>query len=53
MLDIALKKNSYKTPLFAIVKKKNEASNKIFQKLGFSLLKEDQKRDLNYFSKCN
>ena len=53
MLDIALKKNSYKTPLFAIVRKKNKASNKIFQKLGFSLLKEDRKRDLIYFSKIN
>ena len=53
MLDIAIKKNPYKTPLFAIVRKKNEASNKIFKKLGFLLLKKDQKRDLNYFSKYN
>ena len=53
MLDMALKKNSYKTPLFAIVRKKNDASSKIFQKLGFSLLKEDRKRDLIYFSKSN
>jgi len=51
MLNLAIKKNSIKTNLYAIVKKNNEASKKIFKKLGFLLFKKDQKRGLVYYSK--
>jgi RimJ/RimL family protein N-acetyltransferase len=51
MLNLAIKKNSIKTNLYAIVKKNNEASKKIFKKLGFFLFKKDQKRGLVYYSK--
>lgn len=51
MLNLAIKKNSIKTNLCAIVKKDNEASKKIFIKLGFLLFKKDQKRGLFYYLK--
>lgn len=51
MLNLAIKKNSTKTNLFAIVKKNNEPSKKIFKKLGFLLFKIDQKRGLFYYLK--
>ena len=51
MLNLAIKKNSFKTNLYAIVKKNNEASKKIFKKLGFLLFKKDQKCGLVYYSK--
>ena len=53
MLYMALKKNFYKTPIYAIVKKNNEASNKIFKKLGFVLLKNYMKNNLIYYLKNN
>ena len=53
MLKLAIKKNSLKTPLYAVVRKNNIASNKIFKKLGFTLFKKDQKSILQYYLKKN
>ena len=53
MLNMALKKNFYKTPIYATVKKNNEASNKIFKKLGFILLKNYLKNNFIYYLKNN
>jgi len=53
MLNLALKKNIFKTPIYAIVKKNNEASNKIFKKLGFILSKNYQKNNFIYYLKKN
>ena len=53
MLSLALKKNIFNTPIYAIVKKNNEASNKIFKKLGFILLRNYQKNNFIYYLKKN
>ena len=51
MLNLALKKNSFKTPVYATVKKNNIPSNKIMKKLGFLIEKKKQKDDLIYYYK--
>jgi len=53
MLNSALKKKFFKGPLYAIVKKHNHASNKIFKKLGFELIKTDKKNKNIYYLKNN
>jgi len=53
MLNLAFRKNLFKTPLYAIVKKSNEASNNIFRKLGFEILKNYQKNNFIYYLKKN
>ena len=53
MLNLAFRKNLFKTPLYAIVKKSNEASNNIFRKLGFEILKNYQKNNFIYCLKKN
>tara|TARA_B100000902_G_scaffold399197_1_gene468926 strand:- start:3729 stop:5204 length:1476 start_codon:yes stop_codon:yes gene_type:complete len=51
MLKLALKKRIFKTRLYAVVKKNNEVSVKIFKKLGFIYLKNHQKRNFIYYLK--
>jgi len=53
MLNRALKNSFFKTPLYAVVRKNNEASNKIFIKLGFVILKNYQKNYFIYYLKNN
>ena len=53
MLNSALKIKFFKGPLYAIVKKHNHASNKIFKKLGFELIKTDKKNKNIYYLKNN
>jgi L-amino acid N-acyltransferase YncA len=53
MLNRAFKNSFFKTSLYAVVKKNNEASNKIFTKLGFVSLKNYQKNNFIYYLKNN
>ena len=53
MLKLAIEKNIFKTPLYAVVNKDNIASNKIFKKLGFSLQVNEHKHGFFYYFKNN
>ena len=53
MLNRALKNSFFKTSLYAVVRKNNEASYKIFIKLGFVILKNYKKNNFIYYLKNN
>ena len=53
MINLALKKRICRTEAYAIVRKNDYASKKIFRKLGFKLVKIDQQKKFIYHLKNN
>ena len=51
MLKMALKKKIFGSTYYAVVRNINHPSNKIFQKLGFKLIKKNSQKKLNYYLK--
>ena len=51
MIKLALEKFYLKRPIYAIVKKKNIASKKIFEKLSFEKIKTNQNHTVTYLKK--
>ena len=53
MINLALKKKICRTEVYALVKKNNYFSKKIFRKLGFKLVKIEQQKKFIYHFKNN